>query len=271
MSSGFANPRLGIAISAGSGFVSTGTVTFANSNGVTFGAQASASSIVVTASVSAGAAITAIQSISAGTTRITSGEVVLSNSNGINFGVNGQTITAGLPKVSFWSNGAFPATSQSWATASATSNLHLQRVTMGMPIDATRADFLASGGSSWSIGIYTMSGSTASLASSGSAIATQNSYFWKSIPLGTWAITPGDYLVGMIVSSGSTVQVGGIDLGNFASSNFLGVPGGGQYTSYFAEGLYSVGVSGLPASIHVSDIVNSAEIRSWHLQMAGTF
>jgi hypothetical protein len=263
-------PRIGINISAAGAMGSSSVVTFSNANSISFGIDTAST---MTASVAAGLSV-AIQSISAGTTRVTSGEAVFSNSNAISFGANGQTITAALPKISFWNNSAGPAISQSWTGDSGGSNLHLQRVTFGLPIDATRADIIALGATTWSIGIYTMSGSTASLASSGSATASDaggTTFVWKSMALGTWSITPGDYLVGMIASGGATAKVMGVFFGDgFNSTNFLGVPGGGSYSSYFAEGLYSTGVASLPASIHVSDIINSVNISTWYLQLAGT-
>lgn len=65
----------------------SGTIVFANSNGVTFGLNAG----TLTASAAGGGGG---GSISGGTTKATLGEVVFSNSNGITFGVAGQTVTA---------------------------------------------------------------------------------------------------------------------------------------------------------------------------------
>lgn len=78
-------------ISAGAGSVSSGSVVFANSNGVTFGMNAG----TITASVPVvGGAQTGISGLSAGTTLATSGTVSFGNSNGISFGMNGNTLTA---------------------------------------------------------------------------------------------------------------------------------------------------------------------------------
>lgn len=66
---------------SGSYIVSTGTVQFQNSNGVTFGLSGS----VMTASVMAGPAA-GIGGISAGTELATSGTVLFQNSNGITLG-----------------------------------------------------------------------------------------------------------------------------------------------------------------------------------------
>jgi hypothetical protein len=123
----------GVALSAGTSLASSGTVSFSNANGVSFGLNGQTLTASVAAgggggTVSAGTASVAlgqvvfsnsnnlsfglngstitgsasfaqstqpgIQSIFAGTTRVTTGEVSFSNVNGISFGANGQTITA---------------------------------------------------------------------------------------------------------------------------------------------------------------------------------
>jgi hypothetical protein len=87
-----AQRKLGIATggvraiqASGTSVLSTGTVQFANSNGITFGLNGS----VITASVAAGAAVGAI---SAGTELATSGTVRFANSNGITFGMSNSSI-----------------------------------------------------------------------------------------------------------------------------------------------------------------------------------
>lgn len=77
----------GVALSAGTGSVSSGTVVFSNSNGVSFGLNGS----TLTASVAPGGAA---GSVSAGTTNVGLGQVVFSNSNNVSFGLNGSTVTA---------------------------------------------------------------------------------------------------------------------------------------------------------------------------------
>lgn len=85
----------------------TGTIQFANSNGVTFGLTNG----VMTASIPAvGGAQTGVSGISAGTTQMTSGTAVFSNSNGISFGVNGNTITASYNSTQFQTTGNYLTT-----------------------------------------------------------------------------------------------------------------------------------------------------------------
>lgn len=293
MGQGFPNQRNGIAMSAGTGIAQSGTVVFSNSNNVTFGAQISASSFVITATAAV------LGSISAGTTQITSGQVVLSNSNGISFGANGQTITAQLPSISYWDN-RFQEGAQSAVLSSSAPNLSLQIASFALPIAATRADMFArltvvgstAGSYTISMGIYTMSGSTASRASSSSVAVTWNSgtsnavslyggqsdIRYRSVPLGTWNISPGNYMIGVIYSisgvagtTGSMSVYGAIG----ANLNTIAVPGGGAQSAYFADGLYTTGTAALPASIHLSDIAqtftaSSVEMQPY-LQLAGTF
>jgi hypothetical protein len=72
---------------AGAQTATQGSISFADSNGFSWGASGSSR---ITASFNA------IKSISAGTTRVTSGEAVFSNSNGVSFGADGNTITASV-------------------------------------------------------------------------------------------------------------------------------------------------------------------------------
>ena len=77
----------GVAISAGSQSVGTGTVVFADSNGVTFGMSGSTQ---VTASVAAIKSISALGSAASGPT------IVFVNTNNVTFGISGNTITASV-------------------------------------------------------------------------------------------------------------------------------------------------------------------------------
>lgn len=274
----FANPRLGLAIAAGSGSAITGTVAFLNANSISFGASASASSTVITASTSGTTG--GIQSISAGTTNITSGTAVLSNSNGVSFGASGQTITAGEVAAKFWQNTIGWAMTATLPAQSSTLNCLINRVSFQIPISATRAELMANltassafaGSYTLSLGIYTMSHSTASLASSGTIQITwtsgtgnstvvsqyggQSTNRARSIPLGTWNVAAGEYLL---------VVLGSLT-GSAANWTFLGqsppmsvrLPGGGVTLPFFESvGVYSAATAALPASIQISDQIQA--------------
>lgn len=214
---------VGLGLSVGTALAQTGTVVLSNSNSVSFGIATYASGVIVTMSASGGGLTAAIQSISAGSTRITSGQAVFSPSGGISFGANGQTITAGFSKVSSWDNrlGLIKDDIQLMQAGI----LHINALHFDNPIDATRADFVghlsvvgsASGSYSVSFGLYTLNGSTASLASSALLSASWNSgsttsaasiyggqsdFRWRSVTLGTWAITPGEYILASVLSTG---------------------------------------------------------------------
>lgn len=80
----------GAAISASGNSVSSGTVVFSNSNGISFGMSGS----TITATVVPGAAA-GIAAIGASSQTATSGTIVLSNSNGLTFGMSGSTRITG--------------------------------------------------------------------------------------------------------------------------------------------------------------------------------
>ena len=80
------------AVSGANGSFTFQTLTFANSNGVSW----STGTQGIFASVNPGAAQTGISGISGGTTQMTSGTAIFSNSNGVSWGVNGNTITASV-------------------------------------------------------------------------------------------------------------------------------------------------------------------------------
>lgn len=295
----FANVRRGLNVSAGTGLAQTGTVVFSNSNGVTFGMQTSASSYVIT--MSAVTAITAIQSISAGTTRVTNGEAVFGDSNGLSFGIDGQTLTATPSKLSYWDNHYPLGGALSIPGASSTINLSLQRASFAWPIDVTRADVAMSmtlagstaGSLTLSMAIYTFGGSTASSVSSSSAAFTwasgtnstvssqyggQSADRWRSIALGTWNVTPGDYLIAFGASiSGVAGSTAGHSIYGETNASAIRGPANAAQSAYFDDGLYSTGTGAFPSAIQLSEInqtfsgFGGGGIVQPYVQLAGTF
>src|SRR5882672_1951793 len=278
---GFANVREGLAISAGSGSVQTGWVSLANSNGVSFGAQLSAGSLVITASAQTIAG--GVASYSAGSTQITSGTAVLSNVSGILFGVNGQTITAALAGIQYWDN-SLPL--QRLVAPDGTSHqiLGVQRVSIGLPLTVTRGDLLfqisnlgalsAPTTVNWSLSllVYTFNRSTLSLASSGTVTgayvapgggAAGGAVGFVSMSLGTWVMTPGEYVLGTLARGGTSI-VSISSLTNFTvncagsklPSTILN-PGGGNFSPYVAVGTYASTTSVAPNSFQLSEIVQT--------------
>jgi len=159
-------------------------------------------------------------SISAGTTFMTAGNLVLSNSNGVSWGVSGSTVTAGPLPISYWDNRNIqpPYALSSYAGQ----QVSFQRITFANQIAATRMDVLAhlsavvtgTDGYRFELGIFTESNQTMAIVSSGSINVTysngagsaeseylgQSGLRWRSVPLGTWNITPGDYFLGFCYS-----------------------------------------------------------------------
>jgi len=270
MGQGFPSQRIGVNISAGTQLAQTGTVVLSNSNGISFGMNSSASSSVVTAQYA----------ISAGTAQATGGAsgVVFSNSNGISFGANGGTITAQLPSVSLFRPDAEIAGSFSLVPSSGTSNMSLRRFSVPFQISATELDLLAhltvaastAGSFTLSAALYTFAGSSASSVSSASVGYTFNSGTnstagsiyggnsgtrWRTMSVGTWNVTPGEYLMAIMGSiNGPAGTTGSMTLyGNSNVSN-AGVIGGGNFSQYWGDGLFNAGTGAFPASIHLSAV-----------------
>ena len=82
---------------AGTQTLSAGTVSFANSNGISFGL--SNSSITASYSVPSTAGLISAINVSAGTTQSNFSNLVFSNSNAVSFGINGNVITASIPSI----------------------------------------------------------------------------------------------------------------------------------------------------------------------------
>lgn len=257
------------AFAAGTQTATSGTVVFSNSNGISFGMS---NSSVITASADA------VRSISAGTTNATGNQIVFSNSNGISFGANGATITAQLPSVKYWDDRHDFVQSIAYGNHSSVSlNLLLQRISLPFQLSATELDFVGSlvdGGSgvathTFSAGIYTFSGSTASSVSSasisfsyaagstttGAFYGAESGVRWRSIGLGTWNVTPGEYLLGFLISNTNSALSWILFGGSSLSLN--AAPGGGNYSAYFADGIFSTGTNAFPASIHLSAVVQT--------------
>lgn len=152
------------AIGAGSVTTPAGTIIFSNGSGVSFGMAGS----TVTASVAAETPF----AISAGTQSVSTGTLVLSNSNGISFGMSGSSrVTANYASyVSMFGQN----TDAQNTYAASINTLSLWPVTIPVYISATGVAFAVSmqlssastGAWSHSFGIYTLSGVSASLASS---------------------------------------------------------------------------------------------------------
>jgi hypothetical protein len=249
------------ALAAGTQTGTSGTFFFNNSNGISFGMSGS-TQITATADY--------VRSISAGTTNATGNQIVFSNSNGVSFGANGATITASVAagvRVTAFSQWAEFGTNASISHGS----LLLQKVSSPVSISATQAAIMmdlnagatgsqSTGALTVSMGVYTLAGSTASLASSGSRVISWTSgsetsassryggvsgtrYRTIGINLN---ITPGDYLIAY------HFQTANIDKWRVMGRQAVNIVGtyDGFETGYFIDG-YSTSSfnSAMPASI----------------------
>lgn len=235
--------------------------------------------------------------LSAGANSVSSGTIVFSNSNGISYGLDGSTVTAKNVAISAWNNGN-DMNANAAATNSGGINLSIQRQSISANLAATRAEFLAhltvagntAGSYSMSFAVYTMTGSTANMASSTVVNSTFNSGTtqsasmygghsgtrWRSIPLATWNITPGEYLFAFMLSqAGVAGTTGSWSVFGNSSVSINGLPGngGGNLTAYFGQGIFSAATGAFPASIHITGInqTGASVMRQPYFQLAGTF
>lgn len=95
------------AVQIGANSMSSGTLSFANSNGVSVGLNGSTITLSHNGITSQSVQTQSnIQGVSAGTTSAGTGAIVFSNSNGMSFGLNGQTVTGSysVPGATVFSN-----------------------------------------------------------------------------------------------------------------------------------------------------------------------
>lgn len=242
-----------LAVSAGTTVVSSGTVSFANANNISFGLGGS----TMTAS--------ARFNVSAGTTSNNLSAITFGNANGISFGLNASTVTAafGGPTVSVVSQDADFVTHAPASQAA----LSFQRFALAANVRATQlailADFVGNAVSSDAVtvshGVYTFSGGTANLASSASramswttgAATTASGIYggasgtrYRSIGV-SYALTPGDYLFAWAISTANGVTVRPFGR---AGANIVGTFDGVE-TSAFLNGSSVASVAALPSSL----------------------
>ena len=215
-------------LAAGTQTGTSGTIVFSNSNGISFGMSGSTR---ITASYTQS---TAPAAIAAGTQTGSSGTIVFSNSNGISFGMSGSSqITASVttPSVKVLSQGINFANSN---TVSA-GILSLQKMSVPAFISGTQAvlvldlnDTLSSGSFTISVAIYTFTGSTASLASSGSRVITYaptnysnvSDIRYRTVPLNA-NLTAGDYLFATLINEDPRTTIDPVTT-NFAEIDVYG-------------------------------------------------
>lgn len=237
--------------------------------------------------------------ISAGTTNGQMTKAHFGDGGGIQFGYSSRTVTASPMRCSLLEFGQFQSANS--ATASSNNpNLSLQRFVVENPISATRLDFLnaytvaasTNGSITFRLALYTASGSslgtvaTASSAishSSGGADATNTAGYsaqsgtqWRSIGLGTWNMTPGEYFLGAMVSiNGPAGTTGSMTLyGRSAISIANGaLLGAANPVNHFAGGIFSAGTASPPATVHISDVnrTGSYALAQPGFRVLGTF
>lgn len=281
---------LGGAALAVPGSTNGGTLAvFSNANNMSFGLAGS----TLTASVNG------IRSLTAAGGGISSGTASLGSGGGYAFGLSTQTngsrtLTAQQAPVSYWDNSGALEQMQCLNYGEVSSGLSLQRVQLPR-MTATRVDvpvylssvFGGSGAGTYTLAaaLYTMSGSTAGLASSASQSvgfasgtnstassvhAAQAGSRWRSVSA-AFSVTPGEYLLGLAIAG-----LASNGAANMAFSMFgvpppsepwnNGEPGFTNATPAFAFGVYTGDLTTalgnytpvLPATIQLSQIIQTA-------------
>lgn len=205
-----------------------------------------------------------VSALSAGTQIASGGTIVFSNANGVTFGMaNSSVITASVVaagmSLSYWDNGCIPNSSGQQQT------VNFQRINVPGQISATLLNAYAGPGinSTYTIwpAIYTMTGSTLSLASSTSFTQTGGAAAFRTnqVLLGTWNITPGEYMFHLAISVSGGTKFGGQLFGSRLET--IGT------VPYFADAQAGTITA---ASYHLTDLTAVPAVRPF-LQLVGTF
>lgn len=117
--SGGAGGGGGIAAAAGTQTATSGTVNFANSNGITFG-MSNSSQVTASYTVPSTAGLLSAVNFSAGTTSNNTSQISFANGNGVSFGLNAGTITASHNGLTSQSNQALSGSNGSFTFQTAT-------------------------------------------------------------------------------------------------------------------------------------------------------
>jgi hypothetical protein len=259
---------------SGTSGTNTGTFVLVGGNNITLSQATGAGGNTVT--ISGAAAQTFIGGIAAGTQTATSGTVVFSNSNNVTFGMsNSSVVTLSIGNVATTVS-AFSHNAE-WISNFTVQQgiLSLQRVTIPANVTMSTAVLLmdltgnnaSTGGITVSFGIYTMSGSTASLSTSFSGNTT-----WTSASTNTTAssalggvsgtryrgitfntlLTQGDYLFGIyaLTTNNGTWRIfgrQGVSIVGQLSSPI-------NVTNAFIDGVSTSSfTTAMPSSINVTD------------------
>ena len=222
-------------------------------NGVSFGLNGSA----ITAS--------APLNVSAGTTSNNLSAITFSNLNGVSFGLNGSTMTASIATaISMFSQDADFVTN----FAISQNTLSFQKVSFPMYLSATQMGVLidvegssnSSGAFTLSHAVYTISASTASLASSASRViswtsgsqTTATSVYggvsgtrYRTVGV-NYSLTPGDYLFAWWVSTANTPNT--LNIFGRAAASIVGTYDGFE-TAHFLNGSSVSSVNAFPSSV----------------------
>lgn len=303
MGQGFANQRLGINLSAGTGLAQTGTVVFSNANSVSFGMSLSASSLVITASITAQTAFQLSNSngLSWGTNVSTVtgsfSTLAVANSNGISLGTAGSTLTAssGYTHVDFENYSAVRGLVNITNLTALSERPYFVPFVLPYYLTLHRMTFEASratsGSNSFSVtaGIYTIVNSTSMAllgsvmnsfsASNSGSVSGIRQFGITNFPAAVTAMTPGVYVLGMHFHTlGGTASIN-YSIRGASTDSPLGYISAGQDQNFTATnqvssigaqfmGRYSTTTNALPANVVDADLFqgmsgSQADVPMW--------
>lgn len=256
--------------------VSTGGNTAGNT-GTTFGTivLVGGGEVTLSQSTAAGSLATITISsprigIAAGTQTMTSGTAVFSNSNNVTFGMSNSSVVTATVENRL-TNFVWPTEFQATFFTISNASLSLQKIYMPMHLTGTRMQVLmdltgssnSTGALTISVAVYTLTGSTASLASSGSrqiswssgSATTVSTIYggvsgtrYRTISLGL-TMTPGDYLFAfnLLTTNNGTWRMFGPQ-----AVSIVGALDANE-TNYYLNGSSASSTTAFPGSINVTD------------------
>jgi hypothetical protein len=233
-----------VAISAGTQVATTGTVKFANSNGVTFGMSGSSQ---ITASYSQS---TAPGGIAAGTQTATSGTVLFSNGNGITFGLNGSVMTGSVQTAGGTATGVGISAGTQVASTGAVVFSNSNGVSFGMSASTVTASYSQSTAPS-AIAAGTQTAASGTVVFSNSNNVTFGMSGSTRITASVPAETPFGISAGTQSASTGTMV--------FANSNGVtfGMSGSNQITASYSQSTAPAAISAGTASVGAGTVVFS--------------
>jgi hypothetical protein len=291
--------QISVAGNTAGGNTSSGAGSFALAGGpnITLSGATAAGGMTLSVSAQAPGTGAGVQAISAPASS-QNGTIVFTGSQGLSVSMNVSTISIGQNLRSFWEmERVFNIFAV--ATNSGAINMSIIHIDMPYPMSVTRLDYLAhltvagstANSTTMRVCCYTRNASSLSSASSTSGVVTFNSGTnstggdsiyggqsgtrWRSVPINTWNMTPGEYWIGLINSiQGPAGTTGSMSMWGLSSVSVIQDIGAMRALSaYFGNGMFSAATGAPPTSIGLSGLQQSGStvLRLPHFRLLGSF